>query len=267
MIGFTTRTLAGAITRKEITLEKVVDWAIAERFDWLEIRDITLALGEAELGGLASTAARGNLRLHYAWDGTNILDPGDRKLFLHGVKNAAVLGPETFVRLTIAAKVIRDTPSRLGYTSAELAVLVGRIREYIGIAAERNVQPVFENSHEPLTGRQGEAGISELLAGVPSMNITFDPGNAMDREHNRSSCSASEVKQFYRDFRDRIPYIHLKMTRSNIVLPEFVEDGDLEPAFYRQMVADRKLVCIELSEAADLQTCVSRILKARRLIT
>ena len=267
MIGFTTRTFAGAISRGESTLEKIIAWAASEHFPWLEVRDVSLALAEGDLRKLAEQAEKGNVRLAYAWDGTNILDPADGKQFLRGVKNAAVFGPGTFVRLTIAGRVIRDNPSKVGYSPAELAMLRDRIQEYIRIAAEHGARPVFENSHEPLTGsKPGEAGISQLLDAIPSMSLTFDPGNAMDREHNKYFCTAREVKQFYSAYRERLPYIHVKMTRGNIVQPGFVEDGDVEPAFYRQMLSDGKLVCIELSEAADLQTCMSRILDARRFL-
>ena len=98
-------------------------------------------------------------------------------------------------------------------------MLQERIRGYLRIADENRVKPVFENSHEPLRGRDGQAGMSELLAAIPSMNLTFDPGNAMDREHNRSFCSAGDIRKFYEDYGDRLPYIHVKMTKGNIVQP------------------------------------------------
>ena len=263
MIGFTSRTFVGAVTRGETTLEEVIAWAVDERFPWMELRDQSLALGTGELHKLAAVAARRGIRLHYAWDGTNILDPADGQLFLRGVKNSTIFGLETFARLTIAGRLIRDNPAKAGYSPAELAMLRERIREYIRIAGEHRVRPVFENSHEPLSGSNGEAGIRELLEEIPSMSLTFDPGNSMDREHNRSFCGADAVKRFYYDYRDRLPYVHVKMTKANIVQPGFVEDGDIEPAFYRGMLADGKLVCIELPEAADLQSCRRRILDAR----
>jgi sugar phosphate isomerase/epimerase len=266
MIGFTSRTFAGAIKRGETTLEELVAWAVDERFPWMEVRDMDLSLDEGALRKLAAAAAEGNMRLHYAWDGTNILDPADSRMFLRGVKNGTLFGPGTFVRLTIAGRVIRDDPARLGYSQVELATLQERIREYIQAASLHSVRPVFENSHEPLSGFGGEAGIKELLAGIPSMRLTFDPGNAMDREHNRSFCSAADIRKFYTDNRDRLPYVHVKMTKANIVQPAFVEDGDIEPAFYRGMLADGKLVCIELPEAGDLASCRRRVLDARRLL-
>jgi hypothetical protein len=266
VIGFTSRTFVGAITRGETSLEEVVAWAVREHFPWMEVRDMGLSLGEGDLGRLVVAAAKGKMRLHYAWDGTNILDLADGRLFLQGVKNSTIFGQGTFVRVTIAGRVIRDDPAKTGYSQAELATLRERIGEYIKIATEHRVQPVFENSHEPLTGSRGEAGISELLASIPSMNLTFDPGNAMDREHNRSFCSAADVRRFYREHHDRLPYVHIKMTKDNVVQPGFVEDGDIEPAFYRGILADGKLVCIELPEAEDLESCRRRILEARRFL-
>jgi len=240
---------------------------VDERFPWMEVRDVSLSLDEGALRRLISAAARGNLRLHYAWDGTNMLDPADAQMFLRGVKNGAIFGPGTCLRLTIAGRVIRDDAVKIGYSNEELATLQERVKEYIRIAAEYRVMPVFENSHEPLSGSGGEAGISELLAVVPSMNLTFDPGNAMDREHNRSFCGAADIRKFYNDYRDRLPYVHVKMTKDNIVQPLFVEDGDIPPAFYREMVADGKLICIELSEAQDLESCKRRVLAARQLLS
>ena len=196
-----------------------------------------------------------------------MLNPADSEAFLRGVKKGAVFGQGTFVRLTIAGQVFRDNTARQGFSNAELAALQERIRQYMKMAAEHRVLPVFENSHEPLTGSAGAAGISELLAAVPSMNLTFDPGNAMDREHNRSFCGAADIRKFYQDYRDRLPYVHLKMTKNNIVQPGFVEDGDIPLAFYRQMIADGKLACIELPEAQDLESGTRRILHARQLLS
>jgi len=267
MIGFTSRTFAGAIARGETTLEELVAWAVDERFPWMEVRDVSLSLDDGALRKLISAAARGDMRLHYAWDGTNILDPADRRMFLQGVKNGAIFGPGTFVRLTIAGRVIRDNAAKVGYSTEELATLREQVQEYIRIAAEHRVLPVFENSHEPLTGSGKDAGIRELLDAIPSMNLTFDPGNAMDREHNRSFCSAADISRFYRDYRDRLPYVHIKMTKDNIVQPVFVEDGDIPPAFYREMIADGKLLCIELPEAPDLESCKRRVLAARHLLS
>lgn len=266
MMGFTSRTFAGAIKRGEATLEDLVAWAADERFPWMEVRDVSLSFDQETLRSLISAAARGNIRLHYAWDGTNILDPADRQMFLRGVQNGAIFGQGTFVRLTIAGRVIRDNAAKVGYSSEEVATLRERIQEYIRMAAEHRVLPVFENSHEPLTGSGGEAGISELLLGIPSMNLTFDPGNAMDREHNRSFCCAADIRKFYQDYRDRLPYVHVKMTKDNIVQPVFVENGDISPVFYREMIADGKLICIELPEAQDLESCKRRVLDARRLL-
>jgi sugar phosphate isomerase/epimerase len=233
----------------------------------MEVRDVSLSLDEGALRKLISAAARGNVRLHYAWDGTNILDPADGQMFLRGVRNGAVFGPGTFVRLTIAGRVIKDNPARVGYSNEELARLKQRVREYITVAGEHRVLPVFENSHEPLTGSGAEAGIRELILAVPSMNLTFDPGNAMDREHNRSFCSAADIRKFYQDYREKLPYVHVKMTRDNIVQPVFVEDGDIQAAFYRGMIADGKLICIELPEAPDLESCERRILDARQFLS
>jgi len=188
-------------------------------------------------------------------------------MFLRGVRNGAVFGPGTFVRLTIAGRVIKDNPAKAGYSKEELATLKQRVREYIRVAGEHRVLPVFENSHEPLTGSGVEAGVCELIAGVPSMNLTFDPGNAMDREHNRSFCSAADIRKFYQDYCDRLPYVHVKMTKDNIVQPVFAEDGDIPPTFYREMIADGKLLCIELPEAPDLESCKRRILDARHFLS
>ena len=87
MIGFTSRTFVGAITRGETTLEETVAWAVSERFQWMEVRDLSLSFTGGELRGLVEAASKGNMRLHYAWDGTNILDPADGRLFLRGVRN------------------------------------------------------------------------------------------------------------------------------------------------------------------------------------
>jgi sugar phosphate isomerase/epimerase len=267
MIGFTTRTFRPCITRGDVSLGDIVRWAAGERFALVEVRDGNISLSDKELGDLKTTAESAGLPLHYAWDGTNILDPEDATLFQRGVANGARFGPGTFIRITIAGRVIRDSETARGYSRAELPMLTTGIQRYIEIAARRGVRLVFENSHEPLTAAsRGETGIRELLAAVPGMEMTFDPGNFMDRKVNRSYSGAAEVKRFYRENERRIPYVHVKMTRNNTVEPTLVEDGDLDPGFFRGILADGKLLCIELPEVDDAETGKRRILDSRRIL-
>ena len=216
---------------------------------------------------MISAAEGAGLPLHYAWDGTNILDPADIVSFQRGVANGARFGPGTFIRITIAGRVIRDCETARGYSNAELATLRAGIQRYIEIAARRGARLVFENSHEPLTAaRRGETGIRELLAAVPGMELTFDPGNFMDRKVNRSYSDAAEVKRFYREHSSRIPYVHVKMTRNNITEQTLVEDGDIEPGFFHGMIEEGKLLCIELPEVDDVESGKRRILDSRRIL-
>ncbi len=266
-IGFTSRTFASAAKKAAITLDGLIAWAAGQGFGWMEIRDTSLDLTEDALKRLCNAAAAASLRLHYAWDGTNILDPGDVEKLQRGVRNCSVFGPGTFARLTIAGHAIRDDKSRTGYRSGELQTLRERISQYVRIAQERKVRLVFENSSEPMSAAaKGEIGIRELLEAVPSMEMTFDPGNFMDRAHNRSWSTAEEIRTFYAAYSKRLPYVHVKMTRDNLVQPELIEDGDLDVGFFRRILAEGKPVCIELSEAEDLETCKQRVSSGKALL-
>ncbi len=267
MIGFTSRTFAAAIAKGELSLRDAVAWAVAERFPWLELRDGALELSDGEIEELRALASRGGVRLHFAWDGTNLLDPEDRSRFEKGLRSAGLLGPGTYVRVTIAGRAIRDSAAKRGYSAGEVARLKDGIERSVRLAEERGLRLVFENSHEPLAAPGGaEAGMRELLAAVANLELAFDPGNFMDRLHNRAPCSGPEVSAFYRENSGRIPYVHVKMTKDGIVQPWLIPDGDVGPAFYRGMIQDGKLVCIELPEAEDADSCKRRILDARRML-
>jgi hypothetical protein len=260
MIGFTTRTFRPALARGELTFADLARWAAAERFAWMEVRDIDLGLSDTELTDLLAAGERGGVRLHYAWDGTNILEPGDITVFQKGLASGARFPPGTFVRITIAGRVIRDSASARGYTPDELAALRAGIQHRMALARPLGIRLVFENSHEPL------GSIRELLEAVPGMELTFDPGNAMDKKNNRLPSDAAALKRFYRELAARIPYVHLKMTRGALVQPVLVTDGDIEPGFYQGMLEGGKLLCIELPEAEDAEDCRQRILASRRIL-
>src|SRR5690348_5376857 len=137
MIGITTQTFMNQLIRNEISTEEIIRWASKQGFSWVEVRDRDVGFGKPYLEEISGLAKSLGVKLHYAWDGGNLLKPDDEGLFSKGIENACVFGKGTLSRITIATSNIADIPSKKGYTEEEFNEICSKIQKYHSIAREK----------------------------------------------------------------------------------------------------------------------------------
>ena len=267
-LGLTTKTFMKLIDKKVISHEEILQWAADKGFKWIEVRDNDAGMDKARLEGLLSLAKEHGLRLHYAWDGGDLLTEEDEILFRKGIMNAAVFGSGTCSRITLSVNSFKVGNFKRGYSKEEFDRLCNVILRYEKIAAEHYITIVYENAYESVEG-DGKTffGMRELMNAVPGMKITFDPGNFMNKEQVKTTYRWAEVRDFYMEFKSRIPYIHLKSTKNNVLIEKLAIDGDIDYSILFENSSPIDLFCIELPGIEDLEQCKANIEEAYSLIT
>jgi sugar phosphate isomerase/epimerase len=267
-IGFTSKTFAPFLARGLCSLDDLVRWAAEIGFDWMELRDSRADSEPKELERLKRVAAQSGLLLHYAWDGTNVLDRGDRELFTRGLAKAGIFGEGVYSRITIAGKVIKDSKLKVGYSRGEYDEICRILAVYIREAAAAGVSLVFENSHEPIVGDGATYwGIQELLDGVPSMRLAFDPANALNEAGVHMRLGWSDMLAFYRKNGGRIPYSHIKSIRGGKILHELMITETAERECLRCIMREVAYGCLELPEFENFDLCRETLIGARRALS
>jgi len=268
VLGLTTRTFSKVVKRGAVTYEGIIQWAAANGFGWVELRDSRADMDDDDLRRLGSIASESGLALQYAWDGTNLLADSSDGLFARGLSKASQLHGARFCRVTIAGKVFRENRARLGYTLEEVRRISSTVGQQVGAAEGRGITLVFENSHEPLRGDGRRfLGIRELLQQIEVMNLAFDPANFLNLKPPLMTPGWDALGSFYEEFSRRIPYVHLKSAGGGGFLPTLEIRDENEARCIGRMCREGKLICIELPEMDDLETATRNILAAREAIT
>lgn len=262
-IGFTTQTFMNQLASGEITTEAAVGWAATTGFAWVEVRDRNLCMDKPFLSRLNRLASASGIKLQYAWDGGNLLEPGDEDIFKMGIENASAFGKGVLSRITIAASRIANIPGKKGYSRSEFAEVCKVIGKYHKLAAEKDVTIVYENSVEPPWG-DGETyfGIGEILTANKDIKLAFDPSNFLTKQSVRVLPEWEEAEAFFRKFREQIPYIHIKSTKDNVLQEELILDGDADILNLLRSAAPDTYICIELPTISDLEKSKHYVLKA-----
>lgn len=262
-IGITTRTFMQPILNGKITSEKLMKWAAGLGFQWIEIRDNGCEMSKAYLMGLKELGKSLGINLHYAWDGSDLLKTGDEELFKRGIDNAVIFGEGTFSRITIAGSAMKSVQSQRGYLKEDFGSLCKIIKKYNEFASSKKICIVYENSLESVAG-DGVTyfGMRELMQTNGDMKMTFDPGNFLNRDQEKKLPTWDQVKEFYIEFKDRIPYIHLKSTKDNILTDNLVMDGDIDIRGLVCMASEKDIICIELPAQDELSVCYNNVEEA-----
>jgi sugar phosphate isomerase/epimerase len=229
-LGITTQTFLRCLNNGECTEADILRFSARSGFAWVELRDKGFHLQDGELARLRNLGDQLGLRLHYAWDCAEGLSP-TQEMYAAVLARAAAFGAGTQVRVILPPVGI-DLP--------------GLIRR----AGDLGIVLAFENAYE------SPDAFSAFLRANPTMAMTFDPSNFL--------CVPSEPKRvrlFFEDHRDRIPYIHIKCTQSGILVPDFIEGGDMD---WETFPFDpQRWFCIELPAEQGLESTFARVLHAK----
>lgn len=229
----------------EDTLE-TIKWAKDNGFSWVEVRDKNVEFSKSDVEKIRTLANKLGIRIHYAWDSNDMLKPGNDALFKKAVQNAAVFGYDTIARLTFANSVFLENPKACGFTERQADLICEKVISYNRLAKASGVIPCYENALESLYNKGDEMGIEYFLNRLGFMKMTYDMGNALNKNAGACYASPKETEDFYEKYKNKAPYIHFKTTIDGIMQPKMVMDADVNFEKYFRMIPDDAWLCIEI---------------------
>lgn len=259
-LGFTTNMFANT----GMKIEDVIRWAEENGFSWAEVRDPNVKMSDSELINIKKLAVELNMELHYAWDSLDLLNFNEEE-FYKGVSNAKIFGKGTYSRVVIAPNQIKNVAGKKGYTKEEYLKIIDVMNKCITYSEREGIELCFENAFEPVNGDKSSFyGMSELLDGCKPMKSTFDAGNFMNKNQTRVNPSQEELIQYIRKYHKQLPYIHIKLTRNNEIIPtlEGNVDFDIKQIFDEFTVNPKANICLELPGQNDENVIKDNILKS-----
>lgn len=208
-LGFTTQNFLQVMPVNLENSKKLVDYAAAEGYSWIELRDPDAVLSLEEAQEVADYATQKGIEVSYAIQ-KGILDEDFWPTFSKGVKNAAVFeGPGFFRSLGSFAEFTADT-SKEGWTQEELDQLVLYADSAASLAHENGLQYVIENASESFFGKDNAYfGIADLFSHT-SENVGWQFDTANPFSVSRVHPAADSVAKFLEEHANNLYYIHLK---------------------------------------------------------
>jgi len=261
-LGLTTNIFSEAVGAGEVNLGGIVDFADAEGFSAIEVRDDEASLEMAELEGFVKDAAARGIEISYAVK-NDMLQRGDRALIERGIERAAACGEGTVLRF-LASQSALAAEGRKGYTAEEVSLVAERARAYAAAADEMEVSMALENAREPLYGDEETfCGLHDIFVeiehsgGVPGgLGITFDPANAVFLGFCKNPTTPAQVLEFLSTHSQYIAMVHFKTTRAGKPTPVIGEaDINNEALFENLARVYNGVVCVEIPPAGDLLEC------------
>lgn len=246
-LGFTTQNFIECTPVTSENAKKFIDYAVENRFHWIELRDPDAVLTFEECKQIAGYANKKGIEIGYA-NQRGFLDPDFWEIFSKGVKNAAAFNGPNTIRALISGKAFSEDENKLGLDSAEFKEIIDIANKAAGIAKENGLQLVVENGAEAFFGdNKTYFGTNEFFQKVNSnVGWQFDTGNPFSGA--RVKPSPDMMKQYLMSNIKNLYYIHLKSAQNGEALTTLQDnDLDFDVIFSALSEHDIPYIAIELS--------------------
>jgi sugar phosphate isomerase/epimerase len=262
-IGFTTQNFLQPLPVSLENAKKLVDWASAQGFAWIEYRDPSAKLTLNECKQLAAYAKGKKLEVSYAAQ-IGILDPEFWEIFYRGVSNAAVFeGPKTF-RTLIAGAEFNPDPKKMAWSLDELSKLVKKANMAANIAKSKDVQYVAENSTATLKGDGITSfGTTEFFANVNS-NMGWQMDTANFFAGIRVLPKPEQAQAFLEKNIGKLFYVHVKSSSREHKSTDILEENELPFDVIFPLLSKNKVnyLALELNQQPKLEDCQNNLMKS-----
>ncbi len=255
-LGFSTQNFLKAMPLGVDNLKEILDFASAEGFAFIELRDPSAELSEEDCSVLASYANKKNVEVIYEIH-KDLFDPDFQGVFDRGVRNTVVFGEPGILRSILSWSEFAADENKRGWTREELNHITAYADSSAAVAKEQGVQLILENIVEPWFGQGDELGLVDFFAGTSMVGLQFDTANPF-----LSSCRRVADPGAVAEYLGTIPgrwfTTHLKCGAMDNFQPILMENqlpferifelmaaGNVTYAALELLAADSKEECIE----------------------
>ncbi len=208
-LGFLANNFYKPLPLGKDNLKKIFDWAAANGFWWVEIRDNNGDLSYADCKELAAYAVSKKIEIVYAM-GIGFLDPKFNECFYRGVANAALFTGPKVVRTSAPGPEFNADPKKSTWTKEEFNVLLPIANNAANIAKLAGLQLVIEHAFEAMAG-DGETsfGMEEIqMMGNSNVGSQYDTANFF--AVSRAPVDAESARLYFEKYAKKTGYAHLK---------------------------------------------------------
>lgn len=176
ILGFSTQNFLKAMPLGVDNLKEIIDFAAADGYAFIELRDPSAELTEEECRMLAQYAAKKNVEVIYEMH-KDLFDPGFQAVFERAVRNTAAFGKPGYLRSILSWSEFAADENKKGWTKDELDHLTTTADSFAAAAQEQGVKLILENIVEPWFGLGEELGLVDFFAGTTGVGLQFDTAN------------------------------------------------------------------------------------------
>ena len=226
-----------------------IDYASAQGYAWIELRDPNGALTIDQAKEIAAYAKSKNLEMAYATNrGSN--DADYWQVLGNSWRRALLFenGPRT-VRTTDANSEFAKDEKKVAWTEAEFKKALETQNNAAKALKEMGLQLMIENANVPLVG---QFSLDELLtAADPAVGYQLDTANMFAVA--RTKADPKDAEAFLKKHIGRLQYTHLKSSVNNAQNP-VLADNPLPFETVFQLLAENKKPYIAI-ELGQVESC------------
>lgn len=233
-IGFTTAQFLKFLPTTAPNVKQLIDFAAAQGFAFVEVRDPSAKLSLADCKELAAYAGSKKIELIYAIN-TGLMDPAFAENFSRAIANAGAFNGPRVVRAAAFGPEFNQADKKY-WTADEYALLVEKGNNAANMAKSFGLTFLFENALEGLKGDGVNTfGFSDLVRGVNSnVGLQLDTANFFGV--SRVYTEPQDAKAFFVANVGRTKYVHLKTSINKKTQP-VIGDNELPfEEFFRPSV-------------------------------
>lgn len=262
-IGFTTTNFLQALPVSINNAKVMVDFAYANGFPWVELRDPTAKLTLAECKEIAAYAKARGIEVGYAAQ-IGLLDAAFWEIMSRAIPNAKVFeGPKTVRSLAFGNEFNLD-PKKTAWNLDELYKIVKTANRVGNMAKAAGLQYVAEHATETLKGDGLTAfGFTEFLANANS-NVKWQMDIANFFATSRVVPKPEDTRAFLEKNVGRLGYSHLKSSSPEHKVTDVLQENELPIATVFDILSKNKVnyLAIELPQKKSFDECAANHMKS-----
>ncbi len=244
-------------------LKKIFDWAAANGFSWVEIRDANGSLSLTDCRDLAAYADSKGIEIVYAL-GIGFLDPNFDVAFIRGISNALQFKGPKVIRNSAPGPEFTADPAKSAWTKEEFDKLIAVASKAADDAKKVGLRLVLEHAFEAMKGDGVKAfGMTEIQTmGSANIGSQYDTANFF--AVSRAPVGPVEAKAYFEKFAGKTGYAHLKTSGADHKVTPVLGDNELDFGVFFDICAKARIdyLAIELPPQESFDECAANLQKS-----
>ncbi len=265
VIGFSTQNFLKTMPVGVENLKEIIDFASADGYAFIELRDPVAELSLENCMVLANYAKERDIEVIYEIH-KDLFNPGFREVFDRAVQNISAFGQPGIVRSILSWSEFAADQDKRGWTREEMDHMTALADSCATTAKEQGVQFILENIIEPWSGKGEELGLDNFFEETTGVGLQFDTANPF-LSSCRGVADPAAVSGYLENFGNRWITTHLKCAAEDKFQP-LLRDNPLPYEKVFELMAANGVVyaALELLGVDSMEECFENHRKSIRYL-